>query len=103
MSSLAKLRHEYQQTHERLEAIKEEIVQECTAKFATRDKDNSNTISVGEFLEYFFDKTDGMNYSTIRKLLDERMDRFKEIDTDHNGSLTLEEVIDFQLGKLVKK
>lgn len=103
MSSLATLREAYQQTAKHLQTIKDQIIKDCEAKFGTRDKDKSNTISVGEFLEYFFDKTDGMDYFTVRKLLDERMERFKEIDKDHNGSLTLDEVIAFQLGMLDPK
>ena len=57
-------------------------------QFDIRDKKNSGSISIGEYLYTFFNNTSNHDNETLRSKLDAQMNNFKTIDKDLDGTLT---------------
>ena len=98
-SSMTNLKHlcqEYKEALNNLNVAKQMLENECRVQFDKCDKNESGSISVGEYLSTLFESLNEMDYNSLRKALDEQMDQFKNIDHDGDGLLTFEELLQFQ-------
>ena len=96
MSTFNELGIKYHNTYTQLLTIQNEIINKCTIKFNKLDKDNSGYISIGEYLNSFFEKNKDTDYNITRDLLDNKLHIFENADTNKDGYVSLEEAINLQ-------
>jgi len=95
MANLKQLHKVYQNALDGLKLARSNFENECREQFDRCDKNDSGSISVGEFLNNYLNEMKDKDYETMRRILDDRMDQFKKIDEDGDGTLTFEEVLQF--------
>ena len=96
MKSLQELRSDYENALKEVFVKKRQFEEECKRQFDICDKNNSGSISIGEYLDTFFNNTSNNDYETLRSKLDAQIDKFKIIDKDLDGTLTFPEILKFQ-------
>lgn len=102
MYNLQELRDQYRRTADRLIKLEQIIKETSVQKFKIHDKNDTGYISMGEYLRNFFDcETDSNDYYKIREMLEQKLNKFDNIDTNKDGLLSLKECIDFQLSFLM--
>ena len=76
--------------------LDKELRDKCTKTFKQLDKNNNGYISLGEFLDNFFEKSKKMDYDELRKKLDKLLILYNKVDKNNDKLISLDEVIQLQ-------
>ncbi len=94
-AGISTIQKEYRAARLLLTAARRRLTKQVQLLFDECDRDESGSVSAGEFVGRILNQTSGTAYDVLRRRLREKVRLFRELDEDSDHKVSLDEMLEF--------